>query len=134
MSLATKSRHVRLYAELTRLLVKYGRSDLVRDMRAAGFAVNVVEVADPGDFRKRYGMPDVATCHTAVVNGYAIEGHVPAREIRRLLAERPKARGLAVARMPVGAPGMEQGGRIDPYDVFLVQPDGSFTVYARYGR
>jgi hypothetical protein len=103
-------------------------------MRAAGFNVNTVEVADPGDFRKRYGMPDVATCHTAVVNGYAIEGHVPAREVKRMLAERPKARGLAVARMPVGAPGMEQGGRVDPYDVFLVQADGSFTVYARYGR
>jgi len=103
-------------------------------MRAAGFKVNTVEVADPGDFRKRYGMPDVATCHTAVVNGYAIEGHVPAREIKRLLAEHPKARGLAVPRMPVGAPGMEQGGKVDPYDVFLVQPDGSFTVYARYGR
>lgn len=103
-------------------------------MKAAGFKVNTVEVADPGEFRQRYGIPDVATCHTAVVSGYAIEGHVPAREIRRLLAERPKARGLAVARMPVGAPGMEQGGRVDPYDVFLVQPDGSFTVYARYGR
>jgi hypothetical protein len=103
-------------------------------MRAAGFRVNVMEVADPGEIRRQHGIPDVATCHTAVVNGYAIEGHVPAREVKRLLAERPKARGLALPRMPIGAPGMEQGNRVDPYDVFLVQADGSFTVYARYGR
>jgi len=103
-------------------------------MRAAGFNVNVVEVADPGEIRRQHGIPDVATCHTAVVNGYAVEGHVPAREVKRLLAEHPKARGLALPRMPVGAPGMEQGGKVDPYDVFLVQADGSFAVYARYGR
>lgn len=103
-------------------------------MRAAGFKVNVMEVADPGDFRKRYGMPDVATCHTAVVDGYAIEGHVPAREVKRLLAEHPKARGLAVPRMPASAPGMDQPGSTEPYDVFLVQADGSFKVYARYGH
>lgn len=103
-------------------------------MRAAGFSVNVTVVSDPGEIRQRHGIPDVATCHTAVVNGYAIEGHVPAREVQRLLAEHPKARGLAVPRMPVGAPGMEQGGKVDPYDVFLVQSDGSFKVYARYGR
>lgn len=103
-------------------------------MRAAGFLVNTTVVADPGEIRQRHGIPDVATCHTAVVNGYAIEGHVPAREVRRLLAEQPKARGLAVPRMPVGAPGMEQGGKVEPYDVFLVQADGSFKVYARYGR
>ncbi len=72
-------------------------------------------------------------CHTAVIEGYAIEGHVPVREIRRLLAERPKARGLAVAGMPSGSPGMESSRR-EPYDVFLVLPDGRYTVYARYGR
>lgn len=103
-------------------------------MRAAGFNVNTTVVPDPGVIRQRHGIPDVATCHTAVVNGYAIEGHVPAREVKRLLAERPKARGLAVPKMPVGSPGMEQGGKVDPYDVFLVQADGSFQVYARYGR
>lgn len=103
-------------------------------MQAAGFRVNTVLVADPGEIRKRHGIPDVATCHTAVVAGYAIEGHVPAREVKRLLAERPKARGLAVPRMPAGSPGMEQGGKVDPYDVHLVLPDGSFSVYARYGR
>ncbi|MGZ5178802.1 MAG: DUF411 domain-containing protein, partial [Burkholderiales bacterium] len=71
---------------------------------------------------------------TAVVDGYAIEGHVPAREIRRLLKERPQARGLAVAGMPAGSPGMESGGRKDAYDVMLVLPDGRYVVYAQYGR
>ena len=80
-------------------------------------------------------MPDaLASCHTARVEGYAIEGHVPAAEIRRLLKERPKARGLAVAGMPVGSPGMESGNRKEPYDVMLVGLDGRQSVYARYGR
>ena len=73
-------------------------------------------------------------CHTALIGGYVIEGHVPAREMKRLLAERPQARGLAVAGMPVGSPGMESGKRRDPYDVLLVLPDGRVSVYARYGR
>ncbi|MDH3286604.1 MAG: hypothetical protein OEP48_02595 [Betaproteobacteria bacterium] len=91
-------------------------------------------VNKPTSYRAKYGIPDVlGGCHTAVIEGYAIEGHVPVREIRRLLAERPKARGLAVAGMPGGSPGMESS-RPEPYDVFLVLPDGRYTVYARYGR
>ena len=86
------------------------------------------------EYRRRYGVPEsLASCHTAVVSGYAIEGHVPAREIKRLLAERPKALGLAVPGMPVGSPGME-GPKSDPYEVLLFQRDGSFANYARYGR
>ena len=89
---------------------------------------------DPEAYRARFGIPRaLGACHTAVVEGYAIEGHVPAREIKRLLAERPKARGLAVPGMPGGSPGMESS-RSEPYDVLLVLPDGSHTVYARYGR
>lgn len=92
------------------------------------------DVTDPGAYRARFGIPHtLGSCHTAVVEGYAIEGHVPAREIRRLLAERPKARGLAVPGMPAGSPGME-GNRSVPYDVLLILPDGSLRVYARYGR
>jgi hypothetical protein len=91
------------------------------------------DVKDPNAYRARYGIPRaLGACHTAVIEGYAIEGHVPAREIKRLLKERPKARGLAVPGMPAGSPGMEGGGRV-PYDVLLVLPDGSQTVYARYG-
>lgn len=67
------------------------------------------------------------------MEGYAIEGHVPAREIKRLLAERPKARGLAVPGMPSGSPGMESSSP-QPYDVYLVLPDGRYQIYAHYGR
>ena len=82
--------------------------------------------------RRRYGIPGkLAGCHTAVVEGYAIEGHVPAREIKRLLAERPKAKGLAVPGMPAGSPGMPSD-RPQPYDVLLVKPDGTTSVYQSY--
>jgi hypothetical protein len=92
------------------------------------------DVKDPEAYRARFGIPRaLGACHTAVVGDYAIEGHVPAREIKRLLAERSKARGLAVPGMPAGSPGMESS-RPEPYDVLLVLPDGSHKVYARYGR
>jgi hypothetical protein len=92
------------------------------------------DVKDPDAYRARFGVPNsLGSCHTAVIEGYAIEGHVPAREIKRLLAERPKARGLAVPGMPGGSPGMEDSRSV-PYDVLLVLPDGSHTVYARYRR
>ena len=91
-------------------------------------------VINPESYRARFGIPHaLGSCHTAVVEGYAIEGHVPAQDIKRLLAERPKARGLAVPGMPAGSPGME-GSRSAPYDVLLVLPDGGYRVFARYGR
>lgn len=97
--------------------------------------MNPVNVQDPAVYRSRYGIPDaLGSCHTALIDGYAIEGHVPAREIKRLLAERPKARGLAVPGMPAGSPGMEGSNRKEPFDVLLILPDGRYTVYARYGR
>ena len=86
--------------------------------------------------RTRLGVPDkLGSCHTAQVGGYALEGHVPARDIWRLLKERPKAVGLAVPGMPVGSPGMdgpEYKGRKDPYDVLLIQANGSSQVYQSY--
>ena len=83
-------------------------------------------------YRARFGIPEsLGSCHTAVIGSYAIEGHVPAREIKRLLAERPKARGLAVPGMPSSAPGMD-GDRSVPFDVFLILSDRSPSVYARY--
>jgi hypothetical protein len=95
--------------------------------------VKSVHVSDTGTVRRRHGIPDeLGSCHTGLVEGYAIEGHVPARDIKRLLAERPKARGLAVPGMPIGSPGMEQGSRRDPYDVLLVKSDGTTAVYQRY--
>jgi hypothetical protein len=91
------------------------------------------DVSNPAVYRARYGVPPaLGACHTAVIEGYAIEGHVPVREIRRLLKERPKAIGLAVPGMPAGSPGME-GPRSDPYDVLLILPDGRYKVYAHYG-
>lgn len=101
-------------------------------MRAFGFRVKPIYVNNSTEYRRRFGIPDaLGGCHTATVEGYAIEGHVPMREIKRLLAERPKARGLAVPGMPGNSPGME-GTRPDPYDVMLVQADGTAIVYARY--
>ncbi|WP_019142708.1 DUF411 domain-containing protein [Noviherbaspirillum massiliense] len=104
----------------------------VKHLRDNGFTVKAHDVANPEDYRKKYGMPQsLGSCHTAMVQGYAIEGHVPASDIKRLLAERPKAKGLAVPDMPLGSPGMD-GPRKDPYDVLLVQPDGRHSVYRHY--
>lgn len=108
--------------------------DWIEHLRANGFTVRAHDVDDTRPYRRRFHVPvQLASCHTAVVAGYAIEGHVPAREIRRLLAERPKAQGLAVPDMPIGSPGME-GPKSEPYDVLLFQRDGSHVVYASYGR
>lgn len=83
--------------------------------------------------KTRLGVPaDLVSCHTTVVDGYVIEGHVPAREVKRLLAERPEGvKGLAVVGMPLGSPGMEAGGRVSPYEV-IAFGDAGRTVYARY--
>lgn len=81
------------------------------------------------------GIPKpLAACHTAIVGSYVLTGHVPANDIRRLLAERPKARGLAVPGMPVGSPGMAQGDRREPYEVLLFKPGESTQVWNAYGR
>ncbi|HEU4851021.1 MAG TPA: DUF411 domain-containing protein [Telluria sp.] len=104
----------------------------VKHLEANGFVVKAHDVEDPSDFRAKFGMADkFQSCHSAKVNGYALEGHVPASEIKRLLTEKPKAVGLAVPGMPAGSPGME-GSRSDAYDVLLVQPNGAHTVYKRY--
>ena len=103
----------------------------IEHLRANGFAVTSDDRGNDA-VRAKLGMPQkLGSCHTAVVDGYAIEGHVPAADIRRLLAERPKAVGLAVPGMPIGSPGMEQGDRRDPYDVLLVRADGTTTVFAK---
>jgi len=105
----------------------------VDDMRAAGFPVEVITTAQVNRVKMRPGVPqDLASCHTAEVGGYVIEGHVPADAIKRLLAERPPAKGLAVPGMPVGSPGMEvEGGPPDTYEVVLFGPSGQIT-FARY--
>ncbi len=109
--------------------------DWIAHMEANGFKV-FVNLGGTSATRARLGIPqNMASCHTALVGGYAIEGHVPAREIRRLLREKPKAVGLAAPGMPIGAPGMDTpayGGKKLPYDVMLVARDGSASVYQRY--
>jgi hypothetical protein len=104
----------------------------VEHMQQAGFAVEVNELDDVAPLKAMLGIvPELQSCHTAVVDGYVVEGHVPAREVTRLLAERPAGTGLAVPGMPIGSPGMEQDGMREPYEVVLFAADKR-SVFARY--
>jgi hypothetical protein len=109
--------------------------DWVSILQANEFEVRVHETSN-ADMRARLGIPvKLGSCHTATVAGYAIEGHVPVREIERLLRDKPKAVGLTVPGMTIGSPGMDgpaYGGRKDPYDVLIVLADGSSSVYQSY--
>ncbi len=102
-------------------------------MEEAGFAVSA-EDTDQGSLvmlKRRLGITaETASCHTAQIDGYVIEGHVPAEDVRRLLAERPEAVGLAAPGMPVGSPGMEYGDEREPYDVVLIRRDGGTEVFS----
>jgi len=105
----------------------------IAHLRANGFEVNAHDVDDIAASRAKLGVPQaLGSCHTATVGGYLIEGHVPAKDIQRLLRERPSAAGLAVPGMPRGSPGMEADIR-DPYDVLLFRLNGRYAVYQRYG-
>ena len=104
----------------------------VDHLREAGFDVVVEEAEDLSPYRAELGVPDqLASCHTAEVAGYAVEGHVPADEIKRLLVERPEANGLSVPGMPMGSPGMETPRAPDRYDVVIFSDDGAAT-FATY--
>jgi hypothetical protein len=104
----------------------------VEHMQQAGFAVEINELDDLAPLKTMLGVaPELHSCHTALVDGYVVEGHVPAREVIRLLAERPMATGLAVPGMPIGSPGMEQGDLREPYEVLLFQGEER-AVFARY--
>lgn len=109
--------------------------DWIEAMEKAGFSVRLSDTGNKG-VRAQMGLPaKLGSCHTARVDGYVIEGHVPAREIHRLLREKPGAIGLAVPGMTVGSPGMDgptYKGRQDPYQVLLVRRDGSTSVYQKY--
>ncbi|WP_454720883.1 MULTISPECIES: DUF411 domain-containing protein [Cupriavidus] len=107
----------------------------VAHLRANGFAVTVRNVDDTGPYRTRAGIPErFGSCHTGMIAGYGIEGHVPAADIKRLVAGKPAAAGLAVPGMVVGSPGMEQGARKDPFDVFLIRRDGAAAIFASYNK
>lgn len=107
----------------------------VKHLEAEGFKVETRDL-DMGSLMQvklKAGLkPGLTSCHTGRIEGYVVEGHVPAREIRRLLAERPHAIGLTVPNMPLGSPGMESGNEKEPYDVLLVNNDGSTEVFASY--
>ena len=106
----------------------------VEHMKKAGFKVEVVETEQLDAVKDRAGVPDdQRSCHTAEVGGYFVEGHVPAEDVKRLLKEKPKAKGIAVAGMPMGSPGMEvPDGSKSPYDVMLVGADGKTKVFASH--
>lgn len=105
----------------------------VEHMQANGFDVEEVPTTDMGRVKREHGVPrELPSCHTAVVGDYIIEGHVPAEDVLRLLAEQPDARGLSVPGMPMGSPGMEAGGRRMAYDVVLFKADGETDVFNHY--
>lgn len=107
----------------------------VDHMKAAGFDVKVTQVTDTTATRKRLGLSDTyGSCHTATVGGYVLEGHVPGTEVKRLLASKPAALGLAVPGMPPSSPGMEVPGRKDPYAVLLIDKQGNSSVFANYPK
>jgi hypothetical protein len=104
----------------------------VGHLRASGYPVNVENVPDVTPMKRRYGVPErLEACHTALVEGYVVEGHVPADLIDRLLRERPRAVGLAVPGMPAGSPGMEsQGQASERYQVLIFDRSGKTAVFA----
>jgi hypothetical protein len=104
----------------------------IEHVQKHGFTVKVVDTEDMASVKNRLGVPDrLASCHTTMAGGYFIEGHVPAADIKRLLAQKPNATGIAVPGMPAGSPGMEMAGK-EPYATILVRNDGTTGVFARH--
>ena len=102
-------------------------------LKTQGFSVQDFPTPDIDAVKQRYKVPDnLTSCHTAIVNGYVIEGHVPANDIKRLLQERPNVSGLSVPQMPVGTPGMEMGNQKDPFTVFSFDNKSRVAVFNKY--
>jgi hypothetical protein len=105
----------------------------VEHMEDNGFRVNAIDVLDMDLIKQRYGVNrEAASCHTALIDGYIIEGHVPAFDVKRLLAEKPDVQGLFVPGMPAGSPGMEMGDRVDKYSVISLDKNGNAHVFNQY--
>ncbi len=105
----------------------------VEHVQKHGFTVKTVNVDDVMAVKAKAGISDtLASCHTTMVDGYVVEGHVPAEDIKKLLTTRPKAKGIAVAGMPMGAPGMEHGDHRQPFKTVLIMADGSTAIFARH--
>lgn len=106
--------------------------DWVKHLESNGFRVEAHDVADVDRIKQNLGVrPQYASCHTAIAEGYTLEGHVPADDIKRLLAERPKGRGLAVPGMPGGSPGMESAPK-QPYATLLIDDQGGARVFEQH--
>jgi len=113
-------------------LVSAARDRTAGVLQRNGHSVKVQDFEDIDPIKKMAGVPEMfQSCHTAMVDGYVVEGHVPAKDVERLLKQRQKARGIAVPGMVAGSPGMEQGPP-ERYDVLLFQSDGTSSVFARY--
>lgn len=107
----------------------------VKHLEANGFKTKVTETADMDAVKIKLNVPRrVQSCHTATIDGFVLEGHVPAADLKRLLKDRPAVIGLAVPGMPVGSPGMEVGNTVHPYEVLAFDKRGEMKVYASYGR
>jgi hypothetical protein len=107
----------------------------VEYLKAHRFNVRVINVDDLLKEKDRVGVPrGKDACHTAEIEGYFIEGHVPADDIKRLIRIKPDARGLTVPGMPIGSPGMERGKEFQPYDVLLVDKEGNTSVFAHHKK
>ena len=108
-------------------------TEWVDHLEQKGFPVKTTDMQDVQSMKNRLGVPrTLSACHTAVVDGYVVEGHVPASDIKRLLQKQPDVTGLSVPGMPVGSPGMERGDRVDPYRVMSFTASGRTNVFNMY--
>ncbi|MCL6417645.1 DUF411 domain-containing protein [Aestuariirhabdus sp. Z084] len=105
----------------------------IKHLEESGFKVEAHNRDNMNPIKRQAGLtPAIASCHTAFVDGYVVEGHVPANDIKRMLTERPDIKGISVPGMPVGSPGMEMGDRVDAYDVVSFDDKGNTKVFHSY--
>ncbi|WP_035991521.1 DUF411 domain-containing protein [Leptolyngbya sp. KIOST-1] len=105
----------------------------IEHMKAAGFIVKDNLTEDLTAIKEQYGVPaNLASCHTTIVDGYVVEGHIPAEDVQRLLTEKPDVAGIAVPGMPIGSPGMESGSYVEPYTVFSFTESGEPVPFAEH--
>ena len=105
----------------------------ITHMEENGFKVKGIDVQNMDVVKQKYGISrQIASCHTAIVDGYVVEGHVPASDVKKLLAEKKDVIGLSVPGMPMGSPGMEMGDRVDRYDVVSFDKEGNLEIWKRY--
>ncbi len=110
-------------------------SKWVTHLEENGFEVNVDSRMNMQPVKQQLGVPGgLASCHTATVGGYVVEGHVPAQDVKRLLSKTPEVRGIGVPGMPIGSPGMERGNQVEPYSVMSFTAAGDTSVFATYGQ